>query len=242
MNYSEQEKESLIKQFLPRIKHYALRYYHTVQSFLEINDLISAGIKGLLEGLDKYNPSLGVPLGSFIDFRIRGAILDEIRSVDVFSKEFRKKIEDVKRAYKNLKTLGVDPTDEEIASSLNISEKQLQQIYQSITASDIVSLDSAILAQNGDKLNILEVISDSRNILEEVEIKQLHEKLSQAIEKLSDNERVVITLYYYEELNMKEIAHIMGLSLSRVSQIHGKALLKLKDFLEEIQTPVKNRN
>ncbi len=91
MLYSEDEKEKIIKQFLPKIKHHALRYHNIVHSVIELEDLISAGIKGLLEALNKYNPSLNVPLASFIEYRIRGAIIDEIRSLDVFSKEYRKK-------------------------------------------------------------------------------------------------------------------------------------------------------
>ncbi|WP_028842078.1 sigma-70 family RNA polymerase sigma factor [Thermodesulfovibrio yellowstonii] len=231
MLYSEDDKESLIKQFLPKIKHYALRYHHIVQSVLELEDLISAGIKGLLEALNKYNPSLNVPLVAFIDYRIRGAILDEIRSVDVFSKEFRKKVENVKKTYKNLKQSGKDPTDEELANYLNITQEELQEVYQSITASDIVSLDSFVVAENGDKLNLLEVISDEKNIFEDIKFRELKEKLTSAIENLSETEKLIISLYYYEELNMKEIAQVLGISLSRVSQIHGKTLLKLKNFL-----------
>lgn len=232
MFYSEDEKERLIKQFLPKIKHHALRYHHIVQSVLELEDLISAGIKGLLEALNKYNPSLNVPLSSFIEHRIRGAIVDEIRSLDFFSKEFRKKVEDVKRAYKNLKEAGREPTDEEMASYLNITEKELIEVYQSIKASDIISLDDYLSGQNGSKLSIHEVLSDDKNIFEEIKLREIYEKLSRAIEQLSETEKIVISLYYYEELNMKEIAQVMGVSLSRVSQIHGKALVKLKNFLE----------
>lgn len=233
MVYSEDDKESLIRQFLPKIKHYALRYYHIVQSVLELDDLISAGIKGLLEALNKYNPSLNIPLNSFIDYRIRGAIVDEIRSLDVFSKEFRKKVENVKKTYKSLKDSGKDPTDEEIAASLNITEKELQEIYQSITASEIISLDNYVVTKNGDTLNFLDIISDKKDIFEDIKFRELKQKLSSAIEKLSETEKLVISLYYYEELNMKEIAQILGISLSRVSQIHGKTLLKLKNFLSE---------
>uniref|UniRef100_A0A7C4EP31 FliA/WhiG family RNA polymerase sigma factor n=1 Tax=Thermodesulfovibrio aggregans TaxID=86166 RepID=A0A7C4EP31_9BACT len=232
MFYSEDEKQRLIKQFLPKIKHYALRYYHIVQSVLELQDLISAGIKGLLEALNKYNPSLNVPLSAFIEHRVRGAILDEIRSLDFFSKEFRKKIEDVKKAYKDLKDTGRDPTDEEMAAYLNITEKELIEVYQSMKASDIVSLDEYITGQNGSKLSMYEVLSDEKNIFEEIGLQEVCEKLSHAIDKLSETEKIIISLYYYEELNMKEIAQIMGVSLSRVSQIHGKALIKLKNLLE----------
>ncbi len=232
MFYSEDEKERLIKQFLPKIKHYALRYYHIVQSVLELQDLISAGIKGLLEALNKYNPSLNVPLSAFIEHRVRGAILDEIRSLDFFSKEFRKKIEDVKKAYKDLKNTGREPTDEEMAAYLNITEKELIEVYQSVKASDIVSLDEYITGQNGSKLSMYEVLSDERNVFEEIRLQEVCEKLSHAIDKLSETEKIIISLYYYEELNMKEIAQIMGVSLSRVSQIHGKALIKLKNLLE----------
>ncbi len=233
MVYSEDDKESLIRQFLPKIKHHALRYHHIVQSVLELDDLISAGIKGLLEALNKYNPSLNIPLISFIDYRIRGAIVDEIRSLDVFSKEFRKKVENVKKTYKSLKNSGKDPTDEEIAASLNITQKELQEVYQSITASEIISLDNFVITKNGDKLNLLDIISDEKNIFEDIKFRELKQKLSSAIEKLSETEKLVISLYYYEELNMKEIAQVLGISLSRVSQIHGKTLLKLKNFLLE---------
>lgn len=173
MFYSEEEKERLIKQFLPKIKHHALRYYHIVQSFLDLDDLISAGIKGLLEALIKYNPSFNVPLSSFIDYRIRGAILDEIRSLDIFSKEFRKKVEGVKRAYKDLKNEGIEPTDDEITSFLKISHRQLQEIYQSIKASDIVSLDDYLESKNGDKLSIINVIADKNDIFEEIKLREV---------------------------------------------------------------------
>lgn len=232
MFYTETEKERLIEQFLPKIKHYALKYFFIVQSFLEVEDLISAGVRGLLEALNKYNPSFNVPLASFIDYRIRGAILDEIRSVDVFSKEFRKKIEDVKKAYKDLKQQGQEPTDEELAIKLNMSQNELQEVYQSITASDLISLDDYIVGQNGDKLNILNIIADKTDLFEEIKMREIKEKLAEGIDKLSKQEKLVISLYYYEEMNMKEIATILDVSLSRVSQIHGKAILKLKNFLE----------
>ncbi len=232
MFYSEKEKEKLIKEFLPKIKHYAFRYYFTVQSFLELEDLISAGIKGLLEALNKYNPSLNVPLPAFIDYRIRGSILDEIRSVDVFSKEFRKKVENLKKAYKDLKEKGQDPTDEELASKLNLSQKELQEIYQSITASDLVSLDDYTEAVDGKKLNIFNILSSNTDLFEEVKIREMRDKLAEGIEKLSEQEKLVISLYYYEELNMRDIAKVLNVSLSRVSQIHGRALMKLKNFME----------
>ncbi len=232
MFYTEKEKEKLIKEFLPKIKHYALRYYFTVQSFLELEDLISAGIKGLLEGLNKYNPSLNVPLSAFIDYRIRGSILDEIRSVDVFSKEFRKKVENLKKAYRDLKEKGQEPTDEELASKLNLSQKELLEIYQSITASDVVSLDDYTEGLDGKKLNIFNILSSGTDLFEEIKIKELRDKLAEGIEKLSEQEKLVISLYYYEELNMREIAKLLNVSLSRVSQIHGRALLKLKNFME----------
>lgn len=232
MNYSERDKEKLIEQFLPKIKYYALKYHFLVQSFLDLDDLISAGIKGLLEALNKYNPSFNVPLASFIDYRIRGAILDEIRSVDVFSKEFRKKIEEVKKTYNDLKKQGYEPTDEELANKLNISQSELQEIYQSITASDLLSLDDFLVGSNGDKLSILNIISDKKDLFEEIKMRELKDKLTKAIEKLSNQEKLVISLYYYDELNMREIANILDISLSRVSQIHGKAILKLRNMLQ----------
>ncbi len=232
MYYSEKEKEKLIEQFLPKIKHYALKYYYSVQNFLELEDLISAGIRGLLESLNRYDASLNVPLSSFIDHRIKGAIIDEIRSCDIFSKEFRKKVEDVKRAYSELKKAGTEPSDLELASFLNISEKELQEVYQSLRASDVISLDEYIEGEGGDKLSLINIISDDSNILEEVKFKQLKEKLAKAIDKLSHMEKLIISLYYFEELNMKEISQVLGVSVSRISQLHGKILLKLKKILE----------
>jgi RNA polymerase sigma factor for flagellar operon FliA len=231
MFYSEKEKEALIKNFLHKIKYYALRYHFTVQSFLELEDLISAGIRGLLEALEKYDPSLNVPLASFVEYRIRGAILDEIRSVDVFSKEFRKKIEDVKKAYKELSQQGHEPTDEELITKLDISQEELQEVYHSINASDLISLDDHRMVQNGEKLNILNIIADKTDLFEEIKMKEIKEKLAKAIEKLSQQEKLVISLYYYEEMNMNEIAKILDISPSRVSQIHARSILKLRNFL-----------
>ncbi len=237
MTISEKEKEQIIEQFLPRVKYYASRYAFYLPPELSIEDLVSAGIIGLLEAIERYDPSFNASLSTFADFRIRGAIIDEVRSMQWVSKDARKKLDDARHAYSALeKELNRSAGDEEVAEKLNIS---LDELYKTLSTANTLRMinleDLGITNSEGETLDILECISDKegKDILNELNLKELRAALGSAIDGLPEKERLVLTLYYYEELTMKEVGKVLDISESRVCQLHGKALLKLRSVMED---------
>src|SRR5208283_3455679 len=160
MKISENEKEELIGQFLPRVKYYASRYAFYRTPELSVEDLVSAGIIGLLEAIERYDPSLNASLSTFADFRIRGAIIDEVRSMQWASKDARKKLDDAKNAYSLLeKELNRTASDEEVAEKLNISLEELYKTLSTAGTMHMINLEDLGLSNNeGESLDILECI------------------------------------------------------------------------------------
>ncbi len=239
MIISEEEKEQIIGQFLPRVKYYASRYAFYLPAELSIEDLVSAGIIGLLEAIERYDPSFNASLSTFADFRIRGAIIDEVRSMQWVSKDARKKLDDTRHAYSALeKELNRSASDEEVAERLHISLDELYKTLSTANTMRMINLeDLGITNTEGETLDILECISDKegKDILGELNLKELKTTLGSAIDGLPEKERLVMTLYYYEELTMKEIGKVLDISESRVCQLHGKALLKLRSVMEDFR-------
>lgn len=204
-----------------------------------MEDLVSAGIIGLLEAIERYDPSFNASLSTFSDFRIRGAIIDEVRSMQWVSKDARKKLEDARQAYSTLeKELNRSASDEEVAEKLNISLDELYKTLSTANTMRMINLeDLGITNTEGEALDVLECISDKegKDILDELNLKELRATLGGAIDGLAEKERLVMTLYYYEELTMKEIGKVLDISESRVCQLHGKALLKLRSVMEEFK-------
>ncbi|HXW68184.1 MAG TPA: FliA/WhiG family RNA polymerase sigma factor [Dissulfurispiraceae bacterium] len=239
MTISEKEKEELIGKFLPRVKYYASRYAFYLPSELSIEDLVSAGIIGLLEAMERYDPSFNASLSTFADFRIRGAIIDEVRSMQWVSKDARKKLDDVRHAYSVLeKELNRSASDEEVAEKLNISLDDLYKTLSTANTMRMINLEDLGISNNdGEPLDVFGCISDKegKDLLDELNLKELRAALGDAIDGLPEKERLVMTLYYYEELTMKEIGKVLEISESRVCQLHGKALLKLRSVMEEFK-------
>lgn len=232
---SEKQKERIVEQFLPRVKYYASKYSFCLPPELSLDDLVSAGIVGLLEAIERYDPSMNTSLSTFADFRIRGAIIDEIRSMQWASKDARKKLDDVRGVYSKLeKEFNRNATDEEVAERLNISLDELYKVLSTANTMNMINLEDLGINQNGDSLDILECISGDRDrdLLDELNLKELKITLGKAIDELPEKEKQVVTLYYYEELTMKEIGRVLDISESRVCQLHGKALVKLKNSVE----------
>jgi RNA polymerase sigma factor for flagellar operon FliA len=235
---SEKQKEKIVEQFLPRVKYYAGKYAFCLPSELSIEDLISAGIVGLLEAIERYDPSMNATLSTFADFRIRGAIIDEIRSMQWASKDARKKLEEVRKAYSDIeKSFNRIATDEEVAERLNITLDELYKTLSIANTMNMISLEDLGVSKDGETLDILECISkeDERDMLDELNLKELRSALGSAIDELPEKERLVITLYYFEELTMKEIGRVLDISESRVCQMHGKVLVKLKNKMEQFR-------
>lgn len=235
---SEKQKEKIVEQFLPRVKYYASKYAFCLPSELSIEDLVSAGIVGLLEAIERYDPSMNATLSTFADFRIRGAIIDEIRSMQWASKDARKKLEEVRKAYSELeKSFNRIATDEEVAEKLNITIDELYKTLSIANTMNMISLEDLGVSKDGESLDILECISkeDEKDMLDELNLKELRSALGSAINELPEKERLVITLYYFEELTMKEIGRVLDISESRVCQLHGKVLVKLKNRMEHFK-------
>ena len=236
---SEKEKDLIIEQFLPRVKYYASKYAFYLPSELSVEDLVSAGIIGLLEAIERYDPSFNASLSTFADFRIRGSIIDEVRSMQWVSKDARKKLDDARHAYSELeKELNRSASDEEVAEKLNISLEELYKTLSTANTMRMINLEDLGMTNNeGESLDILECISDKegKDILDELNLKELKATLGGAIDGLPEKEKLIMTLYYYEELTMKEIGKVLDISESRVCQLHGKALLKLRTVMEEFK-------
>ncbi len=226
----DREREELILKYLPLVKAIAFTLKRHLPPTIDVRDLIGHGIIGLIKALEKLDTQKNPE--SYLRIRIRGAMYDYLRSLDFGSRRIREKERRIKEALKELtEELGREPTDEEIAQKLGERVEDLQQDLSKISFSYILNLDDIF---SEERRSYEEVISSKRmDVEEEIVKKDLSEKLKEAIEKLDERERLVIQLIFYEELPLKEIASILGCSVSRVSQIKGEAIEKLRKFMKD---------
>ncbi len=229
-------KEQIVREFAPRIKYLAARYAAKSPPTVEIGDLINAGIIGLLDALEKYDPSKGVKFSTYAEIRIRGAILDELRRMDWASRSIRDRINRLDETYKELeKELGRLPTDGEVAEKLGVTEEELHKEFLELKSYSFFRLEDFGLSEDLMRNLREQILSDKGegdpyNKLNKKEISNI---VYEALKELSAREKIVLTLYYYEDLTMKEIGAILGIGESRVSQIHSKAIFKIKRKLKE---------
>ncbi len=238
--HTEEEKEQIIKEFLPFIKYTASRLAWRLPPQMTVDDLVSSGLIGLMDALGKFEAGR-VKLKTYAEFRIRGAMLDELRAVDWVPRSLKKKINAVKTAHGKLeKELGRCPDDEEVAEALQLS---LDEYYKTLgDANGAVSFRFEDFdANNGsseDGLNIMECIPDAGapSPLSMLETNEQKEMMARLIDELPEKEKLLLSLYYWEELTMKEIGRIMKLTEGRVCQIHTQALIRLKAKLDADRT------
>ena len=224
--------ERQVIDYLPMVKFIAGRIAMGVPRSVELDDLISAGVVGLIEAFNSFDAEKGVKFESYASIRIRGAILDELRAVDWAPRSTRAKSRELERAISSLENrLGRSPTEHEIADNLGVTLEEVHQLMDDIASSTLLSLDELSYGSEDDKpVPLIDTLgmpgqSDALSDLEREEMKGL---LVDSIGLLSEQERLVVALYYYEELTLKEIGQVMELSESRVSQIHTKAVLSLR--------------
>jgi RNA polymerase sigma factor for flagellar operon FliA len=186
---------------------------------------------GLLDAIDRYDPSRGVSFNTFAFSRIRGAILDELRRYDWLSRGARDKIQRLEKAIAEMNEQGLKANDEMLMEKLQMDEKELRWLYELMSRSYVVSLDEVISLDEGDVERSALVPDTSPNPEEYMEAMEDCDTLKGALEKLEEREQLVLSLYYYEGLTFKEIGEVLGVTESRVSQIHGKALAMLKTLL-----------
>jgi len=225
-------KEQLILEYADLVKYVAGRLSIYFGSNVEYDDLVGYGVFGLIDAIDKFDVHKGVKFETYASLRIRGAIIDSIRELDWVPRSLRKKSKDLERAYSELENeLGHTATDEQVAKKLGISVEELNKTLREVNMSTMISLED-YLEQNYE--SGFDTSNDDEDRIPEkrIEITEIKDILAESIEKLPEKERMVVTLYYFEELTLKEISAIMRVSESRISQLHTKAILRMRGRLE----------
>jgi RNA polymerase sigma factor for flagellar operon FliA len=228
----EDARETLVLEYLRLVKYVAGRLAIGLPTFVDVDDLFGAGLLGLMQALDKFDHGRNIKFETYAVPRIRGAMLDELRSQDWFPRSMRKKAKALEKAYSEVESrLERAATDEEIAKHLKINIGEYYALVDEVCLTTLVSLDKEISNSNEGLYAILDenlrhgCNTDPSNLLEE---KELRHVIREAVNLLPDRERTVLNLYYYEELTLKEIGDVLSISESRVCQIHTKAVLRLK--------------
>lgn len=233
LNLTRQEREELIRDFLPIIKYMALRLAVRVSSGLNVEDLISAGTVGLLDAISKFDPSREIKFRTYAEFRIRGAMLDEIRAMDWVPRSMRERIGKIQNAANTLtKRKGRPPTEEELARELDMDPEDVDETLMQAKGAVMLSLED--LGVNEDETHpILDALADREqpDPLESLLSEDTRKLLAQAIDQLPERQRLVLTLYYFEELTMKEIGALLNVTESRICQLHAQAMVRLRAAL-----------
>ena len=235
-NGDERLRNILIERYLPLVKYIAERLLAKLPQNIELDDLTSAGIFGLMDAVKGYDLSRGVKFETYCTTRIRGAILDELRSLDWVPRIVRNKANRIENTWKTLEMqLGRSPTDMEMAQHLEMSGDEYQDLLREASAITIVSLTDKTKEDQGSKsLRKIDVLEDKKGVDPEYELKR--KEISEFITKgLSRKERLILLLYYYEDLTMREIGATLNLSESRVCQLHSRIIFRLKNQLKKYQ-------
>jgi RNA polymerase sigma factor for flagellar operon FliA len=232
-------KEQLIMDYAPVIKYIAQRIATRLPPHISVDDLINAGVIGLIDAIEKYDPNRDNTFKTYAEFRIRGAMLDELRALDWVPRSIRQKEHALERAYEELeRRFGRSATDEEVAAILGIGIEDFYDWLNQVKGVSLLSLESlGLRSSDGEAVNLLEILpsDDAKSPARLLQVRRLKELVSRAIDDLPYQEKVVISLYYYEELTMKEIGKVLEITESRVSQIHTKAIFHLRIKLKILQ-------
>jgi RNA polymerase sigma factor for flagellar operon FliA len=225
-------KQALIEAYLPLVDYVSGRLAIGLPKNVSKDDLASYGIIGLIDAVDKFEPQRGLQFETYASWRIRGAMIDGMRQGDWVPRSVREKAKKIEEAYQKLEQEHLrSVSDAEVSAYLNISEKEFHQMLQDISITTIGSFDDPIKDQEMDTRLSLLVDDKAKNPEDKVNEYFLKESLAKAIEKLTEKEKIVVSLFYYEDLTHSEIAEVMSLTPSRISQLHSKAILRLRGSL-----------
>lgn len=235
-------RDSLILHYSPLVKYVAGRVAVGLPANVEQADLISYGIFGLIDAIDKYDRSRGIKFETYAISRIRGAIIDELRAIDWVPRSVRFKAREVEKAYASLENkLKRPPSDAEIAEEMGVTVDELTAIYTQLSTVSLVALDELMSGEGerGDKLSLVETLEDTRteSPMDAFESEEMKTILAEAINRLPEREKVVVTLYYFEGLTLAQIGEVLGVTESRICQMHTKAVLALKGKIAEATQP-----
>lgn len=235
----ESARQKLIIYYSPLAKYVAGRIAANLPKSIDIQDLIQHGIIGLMDAIEKFDPSRDIKFETYAITRIKGAIIDSLRSLDWMPRTLRFKVKEIDKVYAELEArLNRPPTEEEIAETMGITLEELQQLMAEARFSSVVALEETLSTSEGsqDDQNLYYSLADRSAIdpSEAIEKKEIKELLIKAIQSLPEKERKVIILYYYSGMTLKEIGELLGVTESRVSQLHSKAVSRLRSMLKGI--------
>lgn len=235
----EAAKEALVLKYLPLVKRVAGRLAVGLPAHVEEEELAACGVIGLLEALERYNPSREAGFKTFATWRIRGAMLDELRKFAWVPRSVYQRLRQLQAAKQKVShTLGREPTERELAAELGWPLAKVEQVYVQINRASLLSLEELLFAAPVSPVIPGEVIPGEGSGLfarpeESLELDERREELEKAIEGLKERERLVLALYYQEDLTLREIGQILKVSTARVSQIHARAILDLREKMQE---------
>lgn len=224
-------KNKLIEEYAPLIKFIAQKIAVRLPSNIEIDDLISSGVIGLMDAIDKYDPTRDNKFKTYAEFRIRGAILDELRAQDWVPRSIRDKSKLLDRTTAQLESeMGRIPTDEEISQALNMNMTEFYDLINQVRPVSLLPIHDTQNFNDVDKKSLMDILEGSKlnNPHTQFNLKVVKDIITQAIEELPERQRLVLSLYYYEDLNLKEIGKVLRVTESRVSQLHAQAVSRLR--------------
>ena len=228
-------KDKVVEKYIPLVKYLASRIILGKSKYIEYEDLVSYGIVGLLDAINRYDATKGMKFSSYATLRIKGAMIDEIRKNRPISKGAMDKLAKYNESIQRLQNKFMrEPSIKEIAIDLMISEAEVSQVENYINYMAILSLESVIYSDDDD-VTIMETLEDKNAVSpeESLEYKEQLEVLAEAIEKLKDKDKLILKLYYYEKFTLKEIGKVLEVSESRVCQLHSRAIRNLREIMQK---------
>jgi len=231
---SATEREQLILEHLPQVRLIARRIHDRLPESVSLEDLISTGIVGLISAIDRFDASHNVKLRTYAEYKIRGAILDSLRGLDWAPRRQRRRAKQIEAAICSAEQrLHRSPTEDEIAAELGVDMAEYHEWLVEIRGLNLGSLENA--SPDEDNRDLLKYISDDEEAWPSrlLERSELHKLLAEAISKMPDVEKTVLSLYYHEEMTLREISKIVGLHESRISQLKSQAILRLRSYMEK---------
>jgi len=229
---TEEERAEYIEKYAPLIRYIADRLAIRLPAHISRDDLISSGTLGLIDAIDKFDPDRNIMFKTYAEFRVKGAMLDELRSMDWVPRSVRRKANKLEKAYQDVEMrLGRPATDEEVAEAMGLSIKNFHHLLNEVKSVSLLDIDMffiQIRGQTQDNLFDFLDSSTSPDPLTTLNMNEAKQILADTIKNLPEKEKLVISMYYYEEMTMKEIGLVLGYTESRISQLHTKALIRLR--------------
>ncbi len=238
LDAAERAKVEALRKYAPLVKYVVDRIASSLPKSIEKDDLINTAVIGLFDALDKYDQDRGTKFETYAIWRIRGAVLDELRSLDWASRTTRRKAREVERTCRRLdQKLGRAASEQEIATEMELPLSEFTRLLEEVRGASLLSLDQTVSVDDEhDLAGLADLIEDGDavNALDEIEDAESRDLLLESINCLSEQERLVVALYYYEEMTLKEIGETLNISESRVSQIHTKAVCRLRARMKKV--------